>query len=170
LGVENAPLQILRKHLHWYEISDRRLQASSGAPCFFFESEHGYFYGFPELASGEGLKIAEHGGGQPLDSPWNYDRSLDTEEQGRVEAFLRRSVPGTTLRHVRHETCLYTMTPDEHFLLGLHPADDRIAVAAGLSGHGFKFAAVLGEALADLIEHGASRLTVDFLSPSRYLA
>ncbi|UUO08425.1 N-methyl-L-tryptophan oxidase [Blastopirellula sp. J2-11] len=164
----NIPLHLLRKHMHWYEIDDLRLQESSGSPCFFFESSHGYFYGFPELAPGEGLKVAEHGGGETLASPWNYDHADDPEDRQRIEAFLQRSIPGVSQRSKRHETCLYTMTPDENFLLGLYPGDDQIALAAGLSGHGFKFTAVLGEALADLIEQGISSLPIDFLSPSRF--
>ncbi|EAQ79816.1 N-methyl-L-tryptophan oxidase [Blastopirellula marina] len=164
----NAPLQALRKHMHWYEIDDARLQESSGAPCFFFESSHGYFYGFPELAGGEGLKVAEHGGGETWEPSWNDNQSADPEDQRRIEAFLQRSILGVSRRPVRHETCLYTMTPDENFLLGLYPGDKRIAVAAGLSGHGFKFAAVLGEALADLVEQGSSQLPIEFLSPNRF--
>lgn len=164
----NIPLQILRKHLHWYAIDDPRLQESNGSPCYFFESSHGYFYGFPEIAAGEGLKVAEHGGGEPLASPWNYEHAVDPADQRRNEAFLQRSIPGVSRRSLRHETCLYTMTPDENFLLGLYPGDDRIALAAGLSGHGFKFTAVLGEALADLIEQGTSSLPLDFLSPGRF--
>lgn len=166
----NVPLRILRKHLHWYRIDDLRLQEANGCPCYFFEADRRFFYGFPEVATGEGLKVAEHSGGETLASPWNYDHSSDSEDRRRIEAFLQRSIPGVMMRPLRHETCLYTMTPDENFLLGLHPGDDRIALAAGLSGHGFKFTAALGEALANLIEQGQSPLPLEFLSPNRFVS
>lgn len=60
------------------------------------------------------------------------------------------------------------MSPDHHFVVGLHPAHDRVAIAAGFSGHGFKFASVMGEALADLALSGATRLPLGFLSPRRF--
>ncbi|MCC9604960.1 N-methyl-L-tryptophan oxidase [Blastopirellula sp. JC732] len=164
----NVPLRVLRKHLHWYAIDDLRLQEANGCPCYFFESSHGYFYGFPEITPGGGLKGAEHGGGQELASPWDYEHSADPEDQRRIAAFFQRSIPGVSKRPLRHETCLYTMTPDENFLLGLYPGEERIALAAGLSGHGFKFTAVLGEALADLVERGTSPLPLEFLAPDRF--
>jgi sarcosine oxidase len=60
------------------------------------------------------------------------------------------------------------MTPDHHFLLGLHPDHPQVALAAGLSGHGFKFASVVGEILADLATEGRTRHPIDFLSPGRF--
>jgi len=63
--------------------------------------------------------------------------------------------------------CLYTMSPDEHFVVDLHPRHPRVAFAAGLSGHGFKFTSVLGEALADLALDGGSNLPIGFLNCRR---
>jgi sarcosine oxidase len=64
--------------------------------------------------------------------------------------------------------CLYTNSPDGHFLLGPLPGDERVVVAAGFSGHGFKFASVIGEALADLCMHGRTDLPIGFLDPGRF--
>ena len=63
---------------------------------------------------------------------------------------------------------MYTMSPDEHFVVDRHPDDDRICFAAGLSGHGFKFAPVLGAALADLAVEGTTSLPIDFLRLDRF--
>jgi glycine/D-amino acid oxidase-like deaminating enzyme len=60
------------------------------------------------------------------------------------------------------------MSPDEHFIVDRHPADGRVAFAAGLSGHGFKFTPVLGQALAELVLNGRSELPLDFLSLRRF--
>ena len=62
---------------------------------------------------------------------------------------------------------MYTMTPDEHFIVDRHPRNPQVVLAAGLSGHGFKFTGVLGEALADLSLEGATRLPIGFLSATR---
>jgi glycine/D-amino acid oxidase-like deaminating enzyme len=64
--------------------------------------------------------------------------------------------------------CLYTMSQDEHFVIDRHPLDERIIMACGFSGHGFKFAPAIGEGLADLALEGASRLSMNFLSSSRF--
>jgi sarcosine oxidase len=65
-------------------------------------------------------------------------------------------------------TCMYTMTPDQHFIIGLHPRHPQVAIACGFSGHGFKFAPVIGEILADLVLTGATPHPIDFLSPQRF--
>jgi len=69
---------------------------------------------------------------------------------------------------VKAKTCLYTMTPDEHFVIGLHPELPRVSVACGFSGHGFKFAPVVGEILADLATMGATHHPIDLFSPMRF--
>jgi sarcosine oxidase len=63
---------------------------------------------------------------------------------------------------------MYTLTPDEHFVLDRHPASDRVVYGCGFSGHGFKFASVIGEALADLALDGQSELPIGFLSARRF--
>jgi sarcosine oxidase len=60
------------------------------------------------------------------------------------------------------------MSPDGHFVVGLHPHDNRVAIAAGFSGHGFKFASVMGEILADLTLDGKTNHPIGFLSPTRF--
>ena len=69
---------------------------------------------------------------------------------------------------IRHSaTCLYTMTPDENFIVDHHPEFRNVVFAAGFSGHGFKFAPVIAIALADLLQQGKTSLPIDFLSLSR---
>jgi glycine/D-amino acid oxidase-like deaminating enzyme len=67
-----------------------------------------------------------------------------------------------------HTVCLYTMSPDEHFIVDRHPAHANVAFAAGLSGHGFKFAPVLGRALVDLVLDDGTDLPIEFLSLNRF--
>jgi glycine/D-amino acid oxidase-like deaminating enzyme len=64
--------------------------------------------------------------------------------------------------------CMYTVTPDSHFIIDKHPRNDRVIIACGFSGHGFKFASLVGEALADLAMNGRTSLPIDFLSLRRF--
>ena len=165
LGV---PLRVLRKHLHWFDCPTRRYHVERGTPTFFFELDDGsFYYGFPQL-DGQGVKIAEHGDGQLIAGPSALDRSDDPAERARVRSFARRCLPELSGDCTQHAVCLYTMTPDEHFLVDIHPVHRQVAFAVGLSGHGFKFAAVLGELLADLTLDGRASLTIDFLGMQRF--
>lgn len=162
-------LEVLRKALFWYE-PPAGLQAacSAGAlPCFAFDAPSGFFYGFPRI-DGRGVKVAEHTGGAVVPDPLAVDRGIDAGEQRRVESILATHLPALGRRCTAHATCLYTMSPDHHFLVGLHPASDRVAIAAGFSGHGFKFASVMGEVLADLATAGETALPIGFLTPQRF--
>ena len=93
---------------------------------------------------------------------------LRDADRAPVEAFLRRCVPGVASDGcLRHAVCLYTMSPDEHFVVDRVPAHPQVSFAAGLSGHGFKFTSVLGEVLADLALDGGTALPIGFLSCER---
>ncbi len=83
----------------------------------------------------------------------------------RIIEKLRPRLPALDGQVVRAKTCLYTMTPDEHFILGAHPQLPNCSVACGFSGHGFKFAAVVGEILADLAGSGTTAHPIDLFSP-----
>lgn len=138
------PLTVHRKHLHWFRCEDSRYQSG-----FFFDLPQGQFYGFP--AAGGRLKVAEHTGGEPVSDPLSASREPSALDSQRVEAFVREHLPGVLDERLHHQTCFYTRTPDEHFIVDRYPGRHNVAFAAGLSGHGFKFASVLGETLVDLV-------------------
>ncbi len=114
------------------------------------------------------MKVAEHTGGRPVDDPANVDRTIDPGEQRRLETFLAAHLPEVSSRVADHAVCLYTMSPDEHFVVDRHPEHANVVFAAGLSGHGFKFTPVLGRLLADLALDGGTSLPIDFLSLGRF--
>lgn len=155
-------LKVLRKSLFWHAVDPGHPAAHDRAPCFLYELPEGVFYGFPQLDA-RGVKIAEHSGGLPLDDPLNVNRDVNREDGKRVAAFVEDYLPYLTARRTDHAACLYTMSPDGHFFVDRHPAHPYVAFAAGLSGHGFKFAPVLGEALTELALDGATRLPIGFL-------
>ena len=163
----NLQLEVRRKTLMWHACDEPQARADAGMPCYLFELPHGVFYGFPVIDE-RGLKAAEHSGGDVVVDPLTVDRSLRDTDRAPVEAFLRTHIPSAETPCAEYAVCLYTMSPDEHFIVDRHPEDERIVFAAGLSGHGFKFTAVLGKVLADLAVDGATTLPIDFLSLKRF--
>ncbi len=152
LGGLDLPLKVLAKQQHWYQIDRVEQKLVNQFPCFLLEKDDGScFYSTPELDT-LGMKVCEHSGGHPIESPEQLDQSIDADQQARVEGFLDQHFHFTKKRLVHHSMCMYTMTPSQHFILDRHPDHSQIAYAAGLSGHGFKFAPVLGKRLVDMLE------------------
>ncbi len=161
------PLNVVRKFVGWFPIRDGRFGVDQGMPTYFFELPHGTFYGFPSM-DGRTVKLAEHSGGQPVDDPAHVDRAMHDEDITRLADFIRLHLPGLDTTPARHSVCLYTLTPDQHFIVDTHPQWNNVAIAAGFSGHGFKFAPVIGEALADLALNRSTTLPISFLSLQRF--
>jgi sarcosine oxidase len=108
-----------------------------------------FFYGFPDR--GAGVKLAFHHGGETTTAD-HVGREVTAKEVDEVRAVVRRFVPAADGRILNSVVCLYTNTPDEHFWIDQHSEQPNVLVASPCSGHGFKFAPVIGEILADLVE------------------
>lgn len=160
-------LRILRKHLHWFAINSNDYLESEGCPGFFYDTGGSYFYGFPAIGS-HGLKVSEHSGGTEVSDPLQDERLAEDSDNERIRSFLSRHLPGVSLHQTRHEVCYYTMSPDEHFIVDQHPGFPNVAFAAGLSGHGFKFASALGDTLVSLALEEQPAVNIDFLRLSRF--
>ena len=143
-------LRILRKPLHWYAADADLYSNRVECPVFFFEAKTGDYYGFPSIDE-RGLKLARHSGGTEITKPLELNRSLDIQERASVASFLRKHLPQVSGRATDHTVCMYTVTSDSHFIIDRAESDERIVYAAGLSGHGFKFASALGELLANMV-------------------
>lgn len=143
------PLDITRQPLFWFAPGALAGPAAAGLPVFIWEWVPGRMcYGFPDF--GDGIKIAVHHEGESV-SPLAPRRPARPDEAVELSAVLRTRIPG--LGSVRETAvCLYSNTPSEDFLLDRHPEHDRVILASPCSGHGFKFAPVIGEVLADLAE------------------
>jgi sarcosine oxidase len=124
-------------------------------------------YGFPMMSEVPGLKMARHGRGTPAD-PDTVSRESTQADREEVLAIARRYLPGAVGPTLSSRICLYTNSPDGHFIVDRHPGCDRAVIACGFSGHGFKFASVMGEVLADLATTGATPLPVAFLGLQRF--
>jgi sarcosine oxidase len=95
------------------------------------------------------------------------DREIHGEDLARIVDRVKVRMPALDSRVLRAKTCMYTMTPDENFVIGAHPGVPHCTVACGFSGHGFKFASVVGEVIADLAMSGATELPVGIFDPGR---
>jgi sarcosine oxidase len=160
------PFEVRRKELFWFDAPGAEYQAADGCPAFLLETPEGVYYGFPVI-DGDGVKVAEHSGGRAVSDPTNLDRFPQPEERDRVDRFITRYLPGVSRTLRRHGVCMYTMTSDEHFIVDRHPGHDNVYIAAGLSGHGFKFTSGLGEILADLVVTGETDRPIEFLRIDR---
>jgi len=160
-------LELRRKSLFWFATGERAHVAASVMPVFLYELPGGVFYGFPKLDA-RGVKIAEHSGGSVIQDPLKVDREIDPIERRRLETFLMECLSGASRNVTDHAVCLYTMSPDEHFVLDRLPGRPNVCFAAGLSGQGLKFTPVLGRALADLALDGGTSLPTEFLSLARF--
>jgi sarcosine oxidase len=158
-------LRVVPKHLHWY--ANESTNYRDGSPVFFYEIPRGYFYGFPQLDE-RGVKIGEHSGGDEVSDPLKVARGVDPEDRRRTIEFLCDYLPQVSHRAEDHTVCFYTFSPDNHFIVDRHPEYENVAFAAGLSGHGFKFAPVLGQVLSDFALRGSTDLPVAFLSLNRF--
>jgi sarcosine oxidase len=127
------------------------------------------FYGFPAAdARAEGVKVALHNRNMLPCTPATIDRSVHEDEVEAMRALMAAYLPDLDGEHADARTCMYTMTPDEAFIIDVHPLWPSIALAAGFSGHGFKFASVVGEVLADLACDGATRHDIRLFALNRF--
>lgn len=123
-------------------------------------------YGFPDF--GDGVKAAFHGAGELTDAA-HIRRGVDaSRDVAPLAAALEQWMPGGAHRFREAKPCLYTLTPDEHFVIDRHPHHPNLVMCGGFSGHGFKFAPVVGEIAADLALEGGTRHDIDFLSLRRF--
>lgn len=143
-------------------------------PCWTIadHTNKGIFYGFPILDTGKfgtpiGLKLAHHYHGEEY-HPDDVDRKLDGTEEEKLISFMNNFLPNARKSTHVMKSCLYVNTSDENFIIDHLPEHDNVIFAAGFSGHGFKFASVIGEILADLAIEGKSDLPIDFLSLNRF--
>ena len=164
------PLKVERQPLFWMApIGEAELLGPDRLPIYIVEldDEHA-FYGFP-LLPGQGAKVARHRGGRPTD-PDAVERTVDDADEAPVRRFLERYLPAANGRRLDALVCMYTNTPDYHFIVDRHPADERIVVCSACSGHGFKFSNVIGSIAADLVTTGTTEFEIDFLSLRRFAA
>lgn len=162
------PLRVTRQVMAWFAPGNPEPFQLSRFPVFLLENRHGIHYGFP-LDSDGLVKIAKHHHRDETVDPETYDRRISTADENLVRAALVDHLPGANGRLARVATCLYTVAPDGDFVIDSLPGHPHVLIASPCSGHGFKFAPVIGEILADLVAKGAQRHEIGRFSLRRFV-
>jgi len=154
--IDSLPLEVEPQVLYWLEPEGGAgPYAPTRFPIYIWDLGDGVqFYGFPADEEGR-VKVA-------------FFRSPRTDEAA-IRTALAPCVPSLAAgRLVETVSCKYTLTPDRHFVIGLHPEHAQVVIASPCSGHGYKFAAVVGEILTDLATEGTTRHPIELFSPGRF--
>jgi sarcosine oxidase len=150
-------LKLTRQTFGWLTPCKPELFRVGNFPVFIIQTEDNIGYGFPDI-DGKGVKVGLHKPGNILaHADAAGRRNIEQNDYTKIYRCLERFMSGSTgnLQHL--QTCIYTLTPDEDFVIDHHPSDRRIVIASPCSGHGFKFASVIGEVLADLAVDGSTK-------------
>jgi monomeric sarcosine oxidase len=167
LAEYNLPLQPTRKVVGWFEAPEQ-LYGSHQFPAYVFQLGDEAFYGFPSF-DGSGVKVGRHDGGQQVDPDLvNREFGIYPEDEGDVRRFLQSFMPQAAGNLKQGRVCLYTLTPDEDFIIQRHPEHPQLIIAAGFSGHGFKFSSVVGEILSQLATTGKTQFDISKFSLHRF--
>ncbi len=161
-------ISVLRKTLCWFPVTSENWIRKDRAPLFFVDAPESQFYGIPSV-DGATIKVGMHTGGEVVPDPTTLSRQVTDEDERPISHFAGKYLEGINPWASTSVICMYSMTPDGHFLLDRLP-ESPIVVAAGFSGHGFKFTSVLGEVVADLVQQGKAGFDIEFLSANRLSA
>ena len=161
-----ADLHVTRQAVLWTEPADRALFMPERFPVFMIETDRGIHYGFP-LHGSDGVKIAKHHHADETADPDTVSRDISTADEALIRAAFEH-MPAADGRMTAAKTCLYTVTPDHDFIIDRLPGAANVIVASACSGHGFKFAPVLGEVLGDLATGGAARHDISRFRLARF--
>jgi sarcosine oxidase len=163
------PLTVERQVMVWLAIeSGARWLLPERFPVFIRQTDDfGDTYGVPSL-NGSSMKVARHHNGTPTD-PEGIQREVTADDVDRVRAVAAKYLHGVTDRVTKAAVCMYTNTPDHHFAIGQHPDDPRVVVLSACSGHGFKFAPVIGDIAADLVCDGGTERDISHISLERFV-
>lgn len=161
------PITIERQVLYWLDPAGGTAPFDEH-PIFISENALGQqIYGFPAIDGPEGgVKVAFFRKGQVC-TPETIDRSVYPAEIEEMRARATQLLPALTGPAVRTATCMYSNTPDEHFVITRPERFTNVTVACGFSGHGFKFVPVVGEVLADLAVTGTTGHPIELFDPTR---
>lgn len=168
LGLD-LPLIPVRCQLAFFEPASRVDYESPRLPVFIAHLPHRFgkiAYGIPGDRE-SGLKVAFHGG-QSVGHPGEIDYSPDDSTIESIRQFSRQYIPGANGALKSTRICLYTMTPDEHFILDRHPEHAHVVFGAGFSGHGFKFSPLIGGILCDLVLEGKTKYDISLFRATRF--
>ena len=167
LGVLDGLATPERQVLAWLQPTRLEHFQPDTFPVFNLLVDEGRFYGFPVFGVpgfkfGKYFHLEEQGDAEEL------DREVHGYDERVLREFAERYFPEGCGPTMSLHTCMFTNTPDHHFVIDLHPDYEQVSIASACSGHGFKFASVIGEILADLAETGITRHNIDLFRLDRF--
>lgn len=160
-------LRVMRQVMLWFATADDGAFRRDRFPIYLADLGGTYFYGLPVIDA-HGHKVARHYGAPELTDPAAVDREVRPDDSTAVRSFLANYLPAVTGSVRRAQVCTYTLTPDRHFILDRHPEFANVALAAGFSGHGFKFAPAVGEIMADLVTEAKTPHAIEMFRIGRF--
>jgi sarcosine oxidase len=160
-------VRAVRQSLAWLEPTRPELFAPDRLPVFNLVLEGTHYYGFPEFGI-PGFKVGLYELAGESGDPDGISREPTVDDELPLRAFAERYFPAGAGRALTVKTCLFEPSPDEHFLIDLHPDSPSAVVGAGFSGHGFKFCPVVGEILADLVLEGSTSHDIGLFRVDRF--
>jgi monomeric sarcosine oxidase len=167
--VPQVPLVVERQVQLWFGEAPSLAAPRPELPAFIHFLPDRAFYGIPADPThpSPAVKVCRHHGGDPT-SPDALDRTLRPEDEAQVRAYVRAHLPSADGPLLRSHVCMYTCTPDEHFLVGTLPRAPHVTVLGGFSGHGYKMASVMGEIAADLVERRTPAFDLGMFALDRF--
>ncbi|MEO0561857.1 MAG: N-methyl-L-tryptophan oxidase [Chloroflexota bacterium] len=159
-----------RQVLIWLETEEPDIFTPERFPVWNARVEEGRYYGFPEFnPSGNtpGMKYGRWHHRDELVDPDELDRNIYPEDEALLRQFGEKYFPQGSGKTLNMAACMFTNTPDEHWVLDTVPGASQVSVAAGFSGHGFKMASVIGEIMADLAQYGETKHDISLHKMSR---
>lgn len=166
VGALRPLVTVERQVVMWVQPRVPDLFAADRFPVFYLHGDEGSFYGFP-LFGDLGVKIAKYHHLRQAVDPDTVDRACHAEDERVIRQAIQRYFPDADGPAVSLKTCLFTNTADEHFIVDVLPQEPCVVVAAGFSGHGYKFCSVVGEILADLALQGSTRHDISLFALRR---
>jgi monomeric sarcosine oxidase len=161
------PLQVEQQQVLYVSVNNGHLHTPSAMPLFINHDPSQNIYGFPLFDHPTAIKISDHSNAPEItleERTFEVMQPWANESIQRAQTFL----PNILGKLLHFEMCLYTKTPDEHFILDHHPEYKNVAIAGGFSGHGFKFGPVLGEIMSDLVQSGSSKHDLSLFGINRF--
>ena len=156
-----------RQVMGWFQPAQPDLFAVERFPVFNALTPEGHFYGFP-IYGVPGFKIGKFHHLREQTAPDDVDRECHPADEEALRSFTQRHLTGGMGATMALKTCMFTNTPDGHFIMDHHPEHANVVIAAGFSGHGFKFCSVVGEIVAELALDGRSRHEIGMFGLDRF--
>lgn len=155
-----------RQTIGWFKTDDS-LYSSDDFPGFIGKYPEGQYYGFPSF-DGSGVKIGRYDDGEFVDPDHiTIGFGAYEKDEKHLRGFLEEYMPGAAGDLNTGKSCMFTNTPDRDYVIDFHPGYSNVVIAAGFSGHGFKFASGIGEILSDLVTEGETKEDISLFSAKR---